>query len=210
MDVAQAILSRRSIKTFDPDHEIDDATLQEIFELTTRAPSSFNLQHWRFVVVRDQQRKDRLRDASYGQRHVGEASAVIVVAAKLDAHEDADSVQQHVPDEKQRQSVVDMIQRFYAKNPQFQRDEAIRSASLAAMTLMLVAQAKGLATCPMIGFDAQKVTAIVELPDSCFPVMLVVLGKPGEGEPFPTSRLPLPQVVKLETSDGLGLGARKP
>ncbi|MHC4817343.1 MAG: nitroreductase family protein [Planctomycetota bacterium] len=197
MNVTQAILSRRSIKSFDPDHEIDDATLEEIFALVTRAPSSFNLQHWRFVVVRDQAHKDRLRTASYGQPHVGEASAVVVVAARLDAHEDAARVQEHVPDAKQREDLVKLIQGFYAGKPEFQRDEAIRSASLAAMTLMLVAQSKGLATCPMIGFDPDQVTAIAELKDNCFPVMLVVLGKPGEGKPFPTSRLPLPDVVQF-------------
>jgi len=197
MDVAQAILSRRSVRSFDPDHEIDDATLREIFLLVTRAPSSFNLQHWRFVVVRDRDRKDRLCTASYGQSCVGEASAVIVVAAKLDAHEDAARVQEHVPDEEQRAGLVGTIQGFYANKPQFQRDEAIRSASLAAMTLMLVAPTMGLATCPLIGFDPAQVTEIAELPDGCFPVMLVVLGKPGAGKPFPTSRLPLPEVLKF-------------
>ncbi len=209
MDVAQAILSRRSIKSFDPDHEIDDATLEDLFALVTRAPSSFNLQHWRFVVVRDPANKERLRTASYGQKHVGEASAVVVVAAKPDAHEDADRVQQHVPDAGQRADLVKLIQGYYAGKPEFQRDEAIRSASLAAMTLMLVAQAKGLSTCPMIGFDPQKVTDVVGLEEGCFPVMLVVLGK-AAGEPFPTSRLPLGEVVKLENADGLGLGVRKP
>lgn len=198
MDVAQAIRSRRSIKSFDPDHEIDDATLAEIFELVTRAPSSFNLQHWRFVVVRDPARKDQLKAASYGQKHVGEASAVVVVAAKPGAHEDADRVQQHVPDANQREDLTKLIHGFYAGKPEFQRDEAIRSASLAAMTLMLVAQARGLATCPMIGFDPRQVTDIVGLKEGCFPVMLVVLGK-AAGEPFPTSRLPLGEVVSLET-----------
>jgi nitroreductase len=155
-----------------------------------------------FVVVRDQERKDRLRTASFGQRHVGEASAVIVVAARLDAHEDAARVQEHVPDDELRDLLVQQIQGFYAGKPQFQRDEAIRSASLAAMTLMLVAQSKGLVTCPMIGFDPQQVTEIVELQDNCFPVMLIVLGKLGEGEPFPTSRLPPAEVVKLESFSG--------
>ena len=197
MDLAQAILSRRSIRDFDPDHEIDDATLREIFELVTHTPSSFNLQHWRFVVVRDQARKDRLRTASFGQQHVGEASAVVVVAARLDAHEDAARVQGHVPDDQQRADLVKMIQGFYSGKPQFQRDEAIRTASLAAMTLMLVAQSKGLATCPMIGFDPAQVTEIAELEDNCFPVMLVVLGKPRASKPLPTSRLPLTDVLEL-------------
>ena len=63
----------------------------------------------------------------------------------------------------------------------------------------------GLVTCPMIGFDAKKVAAIVELPDDFIPVLMIVLGKPGPGAPFPTSRLPLAETVKLETLGGPGL-----
>ncbi|MHC4550431.1 MAG: nitroreductase family protein [Planctomycetota bacterium] len=203
--MGKAIRSRRSLKTFDPSHALDDATLREIFDLVTRAPSSFNLQHWRFVVVRDQERKDQLCAASFGQRHVAEGAAVVVVAAKLRAHEDAERAQVHVPDDALRAKLVREIEGYYAANPQFQRDEAIRSASLAAMTLMLVAESKGLGTCPMIGFNPKQVTEVAALPEGCFPVMLVVLGKPGPGETFPTSRFALAEVVKLESFLGEGL-----
>jgi len=73
------------------------------------------------------------------------------------------------------------------------------------MNLMLVAEARGLATCPMIGFDPKKVTEIAALETGYVPVLLVVMGKPGSGEPFPTSRFPLAELVKLETFRGPGL-----
>ena len=70
------------------------------------------------------------------------------------------------------------------------------------MNLMLVAKSKGLCSCPMIGFAPDKVAKIVELPEGHIAVMLVVLGKEGTGEPFPTSRFPLSETVKLETFSG--------
>jgi nitroreductase len=204
MDLEQAIRSRRSMKSF-VDAPLDDATLKRLFELVRLSPSSFNLQHARFVVVRGKEKRAALRAAAYGQKHVEECGAVVVVAGKLHAHEDVERVQQHVPDLALRAKLVKTITGYYKDHPQFQRDEAVRSGSLASMTLLLAAQAMGLASCAMIGFDPKKVAGIVGLPEGFLPVLLIVLGKPGPVEPFPTSRLPLAETVKLETFDGKGL-----
>ncbi len=204
MELEQAIRTRRSMKSF-VEAPLDDATLVRLFELVRFSPSSFNLQHTRFVVVREKAKRAALRAASYGQKHVEECGAVVVVAGKLRAHEDVERVQEHVPDLALRAKLVKTITGYYKDHPAFQRDEAIRSGALASMTLMLAAQSMGLVTCPMIGFDAKKVAEIVALPDDHIPVMLIVLGKPGPGAPFPTSRLPLAETVRLETLGGPGL-----
>ena len=204
MDVEQAIRARRSMKSF-LEEPLDDATLRKLFELVRLSPSSFNLQHTRFVIVREKARRAALRAASYGQKHVEECGAVVVVAAKLTAHEDVERVQQHVPDLALRSKLVKTITGYYLDKPAFQRDEAIRSGSLSSMTLLLAAQSMGLVTCPMIGFDPKKVSEISGLDANHIPVMLIVLGKPGPGAPFPTSRLPLSETVKLETLGGPGL-----
>jgi len=204
MDLERVICGRRSLKSFG-ELPLDDDTLRHLFELVRFSPSSFNLQHTRFVVVRDKARRTALRAAAYGQKHVEECGAVIVVAGKLMAHEDIERVQQHVPDPAIRDRIVKTVRGYYENNPQLRRDEAIRSGSLSSMTLMLAAQSMGLATCPMIGFDPKRVAEIVRLPDDHVAVMLIVLGKPGPVAPFPTSRLPLDETVRLETLDGPGL-----
>ena len=206
MQLQDAIRQRRSTKSYDPDRAVDDATLRELFELVLRTPSSFNLQHWRFVVVRDAERRQELMAASWGQPHVGQAPVDVIVCAKLAAHEDARAGNSHAPEEVLAK-LLPMIDGIYANNPQLQRDEAVRSGALAAMTLMLVAESMGMRTCPMIGFDPKKVSAIVGLDEGTFPVMLVTLGYPGEGGIFPTSRFPMADVVKLESLDGAGLSA---
>jgi nitroreductase len=184
---------------------LDEVTLRKLFELVRLSPSSFNLQHTRFVVVREKAKRAALRAASYGQKHVEECGADVVVAAKLSAHEDVERVQMHVPDLALRSKLVKTITGYYKDKPAFQRDEAIRSGSLSSMTLMLAAQSMGLVTCPMIGFDPAKVSEIAGLDANHIPVMLIVLGKPGPGAPFPTSRLPLSETVRLETLGGPGL-----
>ena len=203
MNLSDAINERRSVKSYS-DQPVDDAMLRRIFELVIKTPSSFNLQHWRFVLVRDADRRAELMAASWGQPHVGAAAVDVIVCAKLNAHEDAALSQTHAPDDVVAK-IVSMINGIYDGNAQLQRDEAIRSASLAAMTLMLVAQSEGLRTCPMIGFDPKQVSNIVGLDEIHIPVMLVTLGHPGEGDAFPTSRYPMEDVVRFETLDGEGL-----
>ncbi|MEE8306407.1 MAG: nitroreductase family protein, partial [Gammaproteobacteria bacterium] len=86
-----------------------------------------------------------------------------------------------------------------------QRDEAIRSASLATKTLMYGADTRGRGTCPMIGFDPEAVSKILKLTPNLIPVMFVVLGHQKDA-PRPRSyRHPIEDVVRLNTLDGPGL-----
>lgn len=204
MQFSDVLAGRRSVKKYDPSHSIGDEELKTLFEKVSLSPSSFNLQHWRFVVVRDKELKSRLRKAAYDQEQVETASAVVVVAAKLNAHEDAEQIYADAPDSV-KQSMIPMIKGFYANKPQLQRDEAIRSASLAAMTLMYAAFDMGYATGPMIGFDPDAVAKLVALDNGHIPVMLIVLGKQvGDMRPR-AMRHPLSTTVKLEAMDARGL-----
>ena len=197
MDFSQIVTQRRAVKHYDPDHQITDAELRAIFDKVVLAPSSFNLQHWRFVVVRDHQLKAKLREVSYGQEQVQTASAVVVILGKLDAHRDAAEIYADAPAEVKK-TLLPMIEQFYANNPALRRDEAIRSAALAAMTLMCAAGEMGYATGPMIGFDPRGVAQLIGADDNHVPLMLVAIGKSaGESRPRPT-RLPPDRVVKLE------------
>ena len=98
-----------------------------------------------------------------------------------------------------------MIKGLYDGKEQLQRDEAIRSASLAAMTLMLAAQNRGWATVPMIGFDPEAVSQLVNLKSNYIPVMMMAVGFKNE-DPRPRDyRRPIEEVVKINSLDGPGL-----
>ena len=204
MDLELAIRERHSVSRFDATHPVTDEALSGLFRLATLSPSSFNLQHGRFVVVRDPQRKLRLQEAAYGQKQVGQAPAVVVVCGKLGAHRDAAKVFANVPPEA-RDRLIAQVEAVYGNAPALQRDEAIRSASLASMTLMLVAKAHGLDTSPLTGFDPRAVAAVAGLDEEHFPVMLLCIGKEA-GPARPSDRLPVHETVRLETLGGPGLG----
>ena len=205
MEFARIVTARRAVKKYDPQHVITDEELEALFEKVALTPSSFNLQHARFVVVREPARKVELRQAAFGQEQVETASAAIVVVGKLTAHLDAPNIYAGAP-QQVRDLMLPMIAKFYGPSPALRRDEAIRSASLAAMTLMYAACDMGYATGPMGGFDPQAVSRLVGLDEQNIPVMLVVIGKQ-QGDIRPREyRHPVGEVVKLESLDGPGLG----
>jgi len=204
MEYGELVRARHSVKTYAPGVNISDETLRTIFEDVVLSPSSFNLQHWRFVVVRDQAMKLRLKDAANGQNQVADASAVVVICGKLDAYDDAEAIHAAAAPEF-REGLVSKIRGFYRGNPRLQRDEAIRSGSLAAMSLMYAAKHHGYDTGPMIGFSPDEAAALLDIPDNLLPVMMVVMGKCHGPQPERRGRLPVSDVVRLESMDGAEL-----
>ncbi|MCB1746397.1 MAG: nitroreductase family protein [Gammaproteobacteria bacterium] len=201
MEFADIVARRRSVRQFEPGVTLDDATLHTLFERVVQSPSSFNVQHWQFVVVREAARKAELRKLSYGQAQVEQCAAAVFVCGNLDAHADAARIYADA-DEEMRGKYVPMIEGVYRDQPVLQREEAIRSGALAAMTLMYAAQDLGWDSGPMIGFDAAKVSAYLALPVHVVPVMLVVLGRAAAPSGPRGYRRPLSEVVHLESFSG--------
>ena len=204
MEFSEIVQQRRSVKSYDPEKIISDAELKSLFDEVVLSPSAFNLQHWTFIAVKDSDMKKKFREAAWGQPQVEECSVAILVCGKLDAFKDALKIYKETPEAVQ-QRMVPMIHEFYEGKNQLQRDEAIRGASLAAMSLMYGATNRGWATGPMIGFDPDAVSTLLKLTPNMIPVMIVVLGHQKD-TPRPRSyRHPVEDVVRLNTLDGPGL-----
>ncbi|MDF1812678.1 MAG: nitroreductase family protein [Verrucomicrobiales bacterium] len=163
--------------------EIDDEIIREMLRLATLSPSAFNLQNWHFIAVKSNQAKQQLCDIAFGQAQVKEASVTFIVCGDLDGYRRlGDTLQPSVdakllPDSV-RNSWVSMVDNLHRENPQLKRDEAFRSASLAAGALMLVAQDCGFASGALSGFDADRVIKEFALREHLIPVMLVTVGYP--------------------------------
>ena len=204
MEFSEIVQQRYSVKSYDPEKTISDAELRALFNEVVLSPSSFNLQHWTFIAVKDPALKKELKGVAWNQSQMEDCSVAVLVCGKMDAYKDAPKIYKEVPREIQKK-VLPMIQGFYDGKDQMQRDEAIRSASLAAMTMMYGAVNRGWGTCPMIGFDPEAVTKILKLTPNLIPVMFVVLGHENEA-PRPRSyRHPIEDVVRMNTLDGPGL-----
>lgn len=196
------IVERTSINHFDPLHVIDDATIGELVRYASEAPSAYNFQNWRFIAVRTPAQKARLCAMAYGQKKVEEASVTFIVCGRLKPHVHLREAWQPFvaaghADAATVDAVVGSATRGYADNTQMQRDEAIRSASLAAMTLMLAAQAMGLVSGPMIGFDPDQVRTGFDLGPDEIPALLVTVGRPVPGNWPRKPRRPAPDVLAI-------------
>lgn len=177
MDTLDAIKNRRAVKHYDPDFVIPETDEKAIHEALRHSPTSFNLQNWRFVIVKDKDQRAQLCEAAWGQAHVKDASLLYIICADLKAW-DKNPERYWADAPKEAQDIlVPMIKPFYQNNDWQQRDEAIRSIGIASQTLMLAATALGYETCPMIGFDTDQVARIINLPDDHVIGMMVTVGK---------------------------------
>lgn len=194
MDTFSAIEERRSVKHYDPNHQMTAEEIRRLLEAALLSPTSFNMQNWRFVVITDQAKKDAIRAAAWNQAQCSEASITILLCADLNSHEGAERYWVHAP-EPVREVLVPMVAPFYANNPQLQRDEAMRSVGIAGQTLMLAAKAMGYDSCPMIGFDPAKVAEIIDLPENHLIGMMLTVGKALKPANVRGGQLPYEEVV---------------
>lgn len=181
MDTFQAIRERRAIKHFDPSHRFTAQEFDHLIDLAMQAPSSFNIQHWRLVNVVDAELRKQIRAAAWDQAQVTDASLLFVVTTDIKAWEKNPSQYFRNAPKEIQDILVPMIKPFYEGKEQLQRDEAMRSVGLIMQTMMLSAKAMGYDSCPMIGFDAEKVASLINLPKDHAIGGLVVVGKATKG-----------------------------
>ncbi|MDD3225389.1 MAG: nitroreductase family protein [Clostridium sp.] len=180
---SELIKARKSSNNYIEGIEITEAQLNEIFEDLSLVPSCFNLQHAKYIVVRDKGIKEVFRNRACHQYKVHTASAVVIVLGNKEAYKDAEKLYEPMKtlgmmDELEYTTMVQNITSLYeSRGDAFKYDEAIRNASLSAMMFMLIAKDRGWDTCPMIGFDVNETKKLFHIEDKYEPVLLITLGK---------------------------------
>ena len=195
MDTFDAIKQRRSVKHYDPNHKFTEEEIEKLMSLAVLSPTSFNMQNWRFVLVKDSETRKKIRAVAWDQAQVTDSSLLIVICADLKAwKKDPARYWKNAPKEA-RDFLVPAMSPFYEGKEQLQRDEAMRSCGIVAQTLMLTAKTMGYDSNPMIGFDPQKVAEIINLPDEHVISMLMAIGKQVKSAMPRGGQLQLDQVV---------------
>ena len=179
--LAQAIRERRSTPSFTGE-PIPSSDLRQILDAGLHAPSGYNMQPWRFIVVQQPEQRKRLRAASYNQAKVEEASAVIVACG------DRDGWRKDLP-EMLRMGRENGMPESYAAQAENSVPAYLSSFSelqmagwlnkqvmLAYTSMMLMAEVLGYDTAPMEGFEQQKVCETLKLPLSYWVVGLLAIG----------------------------------
>ncbi len=198
MKTEDAIRARRSVKQFDPAHKMTDDEVDALLSLAILSPTAFNIQNWRFVIVTDLELRKKIREVAWDQSQVTDASLFVVLCANLKSWVDPEPYWANSPEEV-RNFMIPAIDDYYRGKDQVQRDEAMRSCGIAAQTLMLTAKSMGYDSCPMDGFDFDKVAELINLPEDHIVTMFVAIGK-GTKEPWPRpGQLRLDEVVVKNT-----------
>ncbi|MBG9454411.1 NAD(P)H nitroreductase [Lysinibacillus sphaericus] len=186
MEFAKVIDKRRSANNFIEGIKMSEEDIRPILEDVKLAPSAFNLQHTNYIVVLDEEKKEKVREAAYGQYKVHSASAVILVLGDKEAYKNTANLSQGMVDlgiinACELENLVEENTKFYdERGEEFKKEEAIRNASLSAMLFMLAAKNRGWDTCPMIGFDQQQMRALFNVPETQEIALMITIGKEKE------------------------------
>ena len=195
MDTFSAIEARRAVKHYDPEHRVSEEEFNKLLSAAMLAPTAFNIQNVRFVVVRDPELRKKIRAAAWDQAQVTDASLLIILCADLKSWEKEPERYWRDAPQQVQDFLIPAIDQYYRGREQVQRDEAMRSCGIAAQTLMLAAKAMGYDSCPMDGFDFDEVGKLINLPEDHVVAMFVAVGK-GIKEAWPRSgQLPMDEVV---------------
>ena len=179
--LSQAIAERRATPSFDGT-PIPAEDLKQILDAGLHAPSGYNMQPWRFIVVQSPEQKRRLRAASYNQAKVEEASAVIVACGDADGwRKDVDLMLQlgregGMPESyaaQARTSVSNFLSGFTTEEMHAWLNKHVM---IATTHMMLMAEVMGYDTAPMEGFEQDKVHEVLRLPMSYWVVALLGIG----------------------------------
>ncbi len=186
METKEAIRARRAVKHFDPEHQMTEEEITELLSLAVLSPTAFNIQNWRFVVVRDTELRQKIRAVAWDQAQVTDTSLFIVLCADLKSWEkQPDRYWKNAPKEIQ-DFMLPAIDSYYR-------------GGIVAQTLMLTAKSLGYDSCPMDGFDFDEVAKLIKLPEDHVIAMFVAIGK-GTKEAWPRpGQLSLDDVVIAET-----------
>jgi len=201
--LVQAIRERRATPSFDG-APIPDVDLKQILEAGLDAPSGYNMQPWRFVVVQTHEQKRRLRGASYNQPKVEEASAVIVACGDADGwRKDLDEMlrigrEGGMPEGYAHQAQVAVPNYLSSFTIEQMKGWLNKMVMISFTHMMLMAEVLGYDTAPMEGFEQEKVHEVLRLPMSYHVVALLAIGHQKGPDKFHGGRFEMAHTVFSE------------
>lgn len=198
METIASIEARRAVKHFDPEHRMTKDEEDRILSLALLSPTAFNIQNWRFLVVKDPALRQQIREVAWGQAQVTDASLFVILCADLKSWEKEPARYWRNAIPAVQDFLLPAIDQYYRGKDQVQRDEAMRSCGMAAQTLMLTAKAMGYDSCPMDGFDFEAVGKLINLPQDHVIAMFVAIGKATQDAWPRGGQLPLDEVVRFD------------
>jgi len=173
MDFYEVIETRRSVRAYKPD-PVPDEVLKKVLNAARIAPSGSNRQPWKFIIIKESERKKKMIDLCEGQKFVAEAP-VLIVACGRNIH--------------------------YNRGGWMGDYSMIVDVAIAMDHLTLAARAEGLGTCWIGSFDNEGIKKFLNIPEDVNVVALTPLGYPANPDVFQPvrDRKKLEEIISYET-----------
>lgn len=194
MDFSEIFKQRRSVNFFDPDKDVPPELLKKAIELAATSPSSFNLQPWNIIEVRDMAKKEKLRKLAWDQPKVTEAPVVLIFLSDMEGWNANSHVFEKnfeefkkagIMKEEQREWLAGSCRSLYGLSDARSLAFACKNTGFFAGMFMLAAKSLGLDTHPMDGFDLDGVIKEFKIPENYWVSLLMAVGYFKEGSPQP-------------------------
>ena len=187
MNFEDLVKSRHSAMNFIETEQMTEEDFKNIFELTKLAPSAYNLQFTNYLVITDQEKKERVKELSYNQYKIHTASGVVIVMGNKNSIEMPEVERIYSPlkmlkmmDEVEYDMTMELIKGYsdgLKNNPHELNLELVRNAGIHAMLFMLSAKHYGFDTCPMHVHNVDELRKEFNIPDHLEPIMMITIGK---------------------------------
>lgn len=187
MNYSDVVESRRAAQYFDAEKSVDEETVKKIFDLAKLAPSSFNIQPWRALMVSSADGKQKLQECAFNQPKVSQAAHNIVLLGDTKSYQDMDWVindfiEKGFFPEENREVIKGMAKSLY--QGENEKPFVSRNVGLFGMALMNAAASMGVDSHPMDGFDAGALRKAFNIPENLYPVMIIAIGRRPEGKEY--------------------------
>jgi nitroreductase len=187
METRKLFTERRSVNNFDKTKSLSQEQVKEIVDLAVMAPSAFNLQPWRLVMVQSDESKTKLYELAKNQEKILQAPVTFIVVGNREGYNNENPVwEEMLQSVGGREEIVEgakqAAQFLYGTSEERKLKFAESNAGLLAMSLMIAAKEFGVDSHPMSGLDFDGVHKAFGLKDSEEVVMAIALGYADESK----------------------------
>jgi nitroreductase len=185
MDFKNVVEKRRAVNFFDSEKPVPDELIKELVEMASKVPSSFNLQPWSILVLKDNDEKMKLRKLAWDQPKVSEAPVVFIVLADRDGWREGhplveknfnEMIKAGSMTKDQHDWFINACKGLYGETEEKQQAFACKNTGFFAMALMFAAKYLGLDSHPMDGFDHDGVRKEFKIPENYWIPLLLAVG----------------------------------
>ncbi|MCT6925849.1 nitroreductase family protein [Metasolibacillus sp.] len=200
--IKQIMQDRQSVRKYNVETKISRETIRQLLQDAISAPSSSNMQPWRFIVIDDKEIQKNINFFSFNQEQIETASAIIAVIGDTEMYLNAETIYAqnvelgYMPEEVAKNMAKNALAMYGAASTKVLENIVHFDAGLVSMQIMLLAKEMGYDTVPMGGFDKAKFAEYMELPANEIPILLLAIGE-AAAPAYGSSRLPLDRIVRF-------------